>query len=589
MYLTVQLMKIVESFPNDVDVQRAGLALVVDVAEYGGKPDQDEAEDTDDQMSSASVGSEIDQSSVADTAAVVNRLGIVGAVTFVAAWLREVTAPKWAWGSVECPPNDSEERASDLFMSCKAVFLLSQHSSTNRDRFASIGAAETLTKAVALSGRNSDLEDAADNVANECSPSEQDATVSIRAETQVWAAQAVAELAGGNANENRCTTLVRVGALRALFAAMTKRPSAKQLQRAGCMTLGSVAACLKPKDLQMLGRNGGAQAVIFALDACPGDENVAWAGLLAVAKLSVSANNRRLLGEAGGCPLITKVLQEFSKNIVIAEEGCRAVAKLATLSGFNRTALGCAGAAEAIAEALRSHPAQSTIQRWGLSAAAALVADTDPSDNTSRIINAGILNFTARALARFAHNPTVQAEGLRTLAKVATSGDEGTDATWAAGVVIPTARALGLYINDGDVQHWGMATIRALTGSEEKCEKWGGVGAPEAIIRNLRTFCQEGSGRRVHHDEMGEGRLSEARNCTIDELLCIQFQACATTIQLAISSPNARMRLVREGAGEALAVMMKTFPLDLAAQRAALTAIAALSASGAENRKRLHR
>ena len=323
-----------------------------------------------------------------------------------------------------------------------------------------MGAAEALSRAIALSGRtNNDTVDDAAVAAGHELRKEQDQLTRIRAETQVWAAKAVAELAGGHANEDRCTTLVRAGALRALFAAMNRRPTARPLHRAGCLTLGSVAACFNTKDLQILGRNGGAQAVVFALGACSGDKSVAWAGLLAVAKLSVSSGNRRLLGEVGACSLISKVLLEFSDDDAIAEEGCRAVAGLATLSGFNRTALGRSGAADATTAALLKHPAKAATQRWGLSAAASLIADTDPSGNTARITDAGILKLAERALTRFPQNPSVQVEGLRTLAKVASSGDVDVDAVWAAGVVIPTVRALGLYLNAGDVQHLSLIHI----------------------------------------------------------------------------------------------------------------------------------
>lgn len=529
-------MKIVEAFVTDIEIRRAGLALVVGVAEHAtGTSDAGTAEGADDQ-SSSSVGSGAQSSSTA-SCAVINRLGLVGAVAFAAAWLREATTPSWAWGSVVYGRNDGREASQDLLMACKASFLLARKSTTNRDRLTTMGAGEALSRAIALSGRINGLESAAGDAVSA------EERASVQGETQEWAAQAVAELARGHANETRCAALARAGAERALFAAMARRPSARKLQRAGCITLGSMAACLaahQPQALQLLGLNGGAKAVALALDACRGDESVAQAGLLAVTKLSVSAENRRLMGEAGSCRLVAQVLLDFSDRKPIAEEGCRAVAGLAALSGFNRTALGRAGAAEAAAAALRIHPSKPSVQRWGLSAAAALVADTDPSGNTARISSAGILNFAARGMTRFPHNPRLQVEGLRTFAKVATTGAEGISAAWAAGVVLPTVRALGLYLDDGDIQHWGMATVRALTESEEKCEAWRDAGAPEAVVRTLRAFGETGTGRRVRHDESGKGLLSEKRECTPDEALWIVFQACAAALHLANSSSDAR-------------------------------------------------
>lgn len=607
----MQLMKIVDGCPGDIAVRRAGLALVVSVAESGDQ-DRDKRSTNGEAAEVGSQSTSITGSSAsADTAAVINRLGLVGAVAFVETWLREATAPAWAWdsggyggdsgGASGGDRGGEEERARDLLVSCQAAFLLSRHSSINTCRLVSMGAAEALSRAIALSGRSTSnhTKDDDDGAAafstgqGQELRKDQDQLTCTREETQVWAAKAVAELAGGHENENRCATLVRAGALRALFSAMNRRPTARPLHRAGCLTLGSVAACFNTKDLQTIGRNGGAQAVVFALGACSGDKSVAWAGLLAVAKLSASSGNRRLLGEVGACSLISKVLLEFSEDEAIAEEGCRAVAGLAALSGFNRTAFGRAGAAEATTAALQKHPAKATAQRWGLSAAASLIADTDPSGNTARITDAGILNLAEHAITRFPQNPSVQVEGLRTLAKVASSGgEESVDAVWDAGVVLPTVRALGLYLNDGDVQHWGMATVRALSGSEEQCDKWRAAGAPEAIARALRAFCEGGSGRHVRHhdDEQGKGRPSDAaRICTAHESLCVQLQACAAALNLAAFSSDGRRRLVREGAGEALATMMKSNPTNPAAQRAALATLAALSSSGADNRKRLRR
>ncbi|CAM9344248.1 unnamed protein product [Ectocarpus fasciculatus] len=574
-----QLMKVVDAYPDDIEVRRAGLALLVGISEHGEgttEASDDETEEHDDQ------GTQI------TTGALASRLGFVGAVDFAGMWLRQVTAPTWAWVAGHGGGGGEEEelaRAWDLLMSCKTAFLLTRHSSTNRNRLTSMGAMEALSRAVALSGRKNNLKVGLTPPAG----LQQDSTLSIAAETQLWAAQALAELSGGHDNESRCSALMRCGALRALLAAMNKSNSVSQLQRAGCMALGNVASCLKPKDLQALGRNGGAQAVTGAFEACPGDKDVALAGLLAVAKLSMSSENRRLLGQAGVCPLISKELLDFSHDEAVAEEGCRAVTRLAALSGFNRTALGHARAAEATATAMRKQPSKPKVQRWGLSAAAALVAETDPSGNTDRITSAGILGLAVKALMKFRHNPTVQAEGLKTFAKVATSGKDGTDAVWEAGVVLTVVRALGLYLNDANVQHWGVATMRALTGTDDRCDVWRGAGAPEAVVRTLVAFGRDGTGRHARHDEEGLGRASEARPCTAEESLCVQFQACAAAFNLAVSSPDARRRIVREGAGEALAGMMKSNSSNQAALRGALATLAALSASGAENRKRLHR
>lgn len=603
-------MKTVDAFPQDNVVRKAGLAAIVGIAEHGGgvpnSVSSDEARRYDDSQSVVPDPSDarIELCSV-ESAAVAHRFGSLGAMAFVAAWLRTVTAPAWVSEGVGYGPGSNvsqKEKISVLLMACKAATLLCRKSTLNQDKLANMGGCAAFTRAVAISGRSTSGvdNDHAENPIPAVKGKTPELQTETRAEhgkdsidcmqmeTQVWAARGIAELAGGHAPHSRCIELVKAGALRALFAAMYKRPSDSQLQKAGCLALGSVAlACRQPEYVASLGRKGGARAVILALSACAGDLEVARAGLLAVAKLAVSGENRRLLGEVGACRLISRVLEEFAVKSIIAEEGCRAVAAMAALSGFNRTALGHGGAAEAVADALRYHPSNPQLQRWGLTATAALVEDADPSGNTDKIADAKVLALVSRALNRFPHNPPVQAQGLRAFAKVATAGPKGVAAAWEASALIPTIRALGLYLNDGDVQHWGMATMRAMIGRGEECLAWAQAGAAEAVVRTLRAFGEDGSGRRVQHDEDGSGD-SELRVCTPEESHAIQFQACACALLLAESS-DGRRRLVQEGAGEALAGMMKRNPGDAATQRAALATLAAMSASGADNRRRLHR
>lgn len=251
-------MKIVDAYPDDIEVRRAGLALLVGVSEHGEgatEASDDETEENDDQDTQITTG------------ALAGRLGFVGAVDFAGAWLRQVTAPTWAWVAGHGGGGGEEDelaRAWDLLMSCKAAFLLTRHSSTNRNRLTSMGAMEALSRAVALSGRKNNF-----NVG--LSPTaglQQDSTLSIQAETQLWAAQALAELSGGHDNESRCSALMRCGAMRAILAAMNKRNSASQLQRAGCMALGNVASCLKPKDLQVVGTGPGKSDSTLPLVGC---------------------------------------------------------------------------------------------------------------------------------------------------------------------------------------------------------------------------------------------------------------------------------------------------------------------------------
>ncbi|CAM9698027.1 unnamed protein product [Scytosiphon promiscuus] len=85
-----QLMKTVDAYP-DVEARRAGLALLVGIAEYGdatSTSSEDERESTNDDDKPITA---------AGAGRVSERLGFVGGVAFAAAWLRETTAPAWAW------------------------------------------------------------------------------------------------------------------------------------------------------------------------------------------------------------------------------------------------------------------------------------------------------------------------------------------------------------------------------------------------------------------------------------------------------------------------------------------------------------
>lgn len=542
-------MKIVEAFPDDVEVRRAGLELIVSIAEHGDQTSDMITTAVDDAHHLRSTGSNRrGLKPLTDISTVADSLGRMGAAAFVVAWLREATAPWWAWGSNGYDQNGGEvKRARDLLLACKASFLLTQASVVNRDRLTNMGATEALCRALALSGQREDSSKTATETIDV------EGEEFIQSETQVWAAFAMAALAEGQASEDRCQALMRTGATRALCAAMMRHPSVRDLQRAGCVALGRVAACVSSfdsKGLEVLGRDGGVRAIVLALDACAGDPSVVLAGLIAVTELAGSAYNRQLLGEAGGCRLVAKVLSDFSTDNAIAVEGCRAIVGLASLSGFNRTILGFSGATEATAAALRHHPSNSITQRWGLWAIAALVADTDPSNNTVRISQSGIMLLVVKTLENFPHDPNIQIGGLRVFAKVASAGPDGADAAWAADVVIPVTSALRLHANDMHVQHWGMSTMRALTGRKAKCDAWRNAGAPEAIARTLHAFDYKGTSPQFDsRDGACGGRLSEARICTPEESLCILFQACAAALNLSISSPDARRRVFQRSLG----------------------------------------
>lgn len=540
-------MNIVEAFPDDIEVRRASLELMVSLAEHGGQTSDMAITAVDDANHPGSTRSNRrGLKPLNDKYTVADRLGLMGAVSFVVAWLQEATAPWWAWGVNGYDKNGGEvKRARDLLLACKASFLLSQASVVNRDRLMNMGAAEALCRALALSGQKGDSSKTATETIDV------EGEEFIRSETQVWAAYAMAALAEGQPSEDRCQTLMRTGATRALCAAMARCPSVRDLQIAGCVALGRVAACVSSfdsKDLETLGRNGGVRAIVLALDACAGDPSVALAGLIAVTELAGSANNRQFLGEAGGCRLVAKVLSEFSTDNAIAVEGCRSIVGLASLSGFNRTILGVSGATEATAAALRHHPSNSITQRWGLWAIAALVADTDPSNNTARISQSGIIQLVVKTMENFPHDPNIQIGGLRVFAKVASTGPDGVDAAWAADVVIPVTFALGIHANDRHVQHWGMSTMRALTERKAKCDIWRNAGAPEAIARTLHAFIDKGTSPQFDpHDGAYSGCLDKAKICTPEESLCILFQACAAALNLSIFSPDARRRVFFSG------------------------------------------
>lgn len=577
----------VEAAPYDVEMRRASLALVVGIAEQTCQvPRNYHDENKNDGKPSTG-----ESASAGDTSIVADSLGTAGAATFVATSLREATAPLWTrWGVTFGDANSAElKRAADLLMASKGIALLCRHNSSNRDRLASLGACEALSRAVAIAGRYHRPGPATETASDNVSLTAENRITFMNTETKTWTGRAVEELAKGEANEDRCSALLRAGTLRAIFAAMSRDPTNRMLQKSGCTALACVAdASKKNSDLVDLARNGGVQAVTLALEACSNDLQVARAGSLAVGKLATNADLRHLLGKRGLCQMMPRVLSSFAEDPEIAEEACRAVAGLATLSGFNRTTLGNHGAVEATAMALRKHPASFGIQKWAVTSTAWLVAGKDPSRNTSRILATDALQLVVRALARFSHDPTMQAEGLRVFAKVGSAGEEGISAAWKVQALAPIAGALALHKNDACVQHWGMATMRAMTGSQEECKKWAKVGAPETAVCALREFGRGGSGRHYRHDEAGVSRCSEGRSCTPKESLCVQFQACACVLNLAVTT-DGRRRLVLEGAGQALALMIRTNPRDATAQRGALAALATLSATGEDNRARLRR
>lgn len=522
-------------------------------------------------------------------------------VTLTARWLRDSTTP--AWDRERADAAAAAVLQEDLPIACKAAALLCRHHPPSRQRLASLGACGALSRALALSGRahgsgNKSGGGSAAGAEQRAPLAGDRAPRTPPGETLCWAARALEELTAGPQGEDRCSMLVEAGAARALSAAMSRHPDKRELQKSGCLVLGRMAHAtrLDSEGLRALGSNGGARAVILALGACSDDGGVVRAGLTAVADLSASADNRRTLGDAGACPLVPKAILAFSRDPGVAERGCRAVARLTALSGFNRTTSGRGEAAEAVATALENFPSYPAVQKWGLTAAASLVADADPSGNTSRITRAGILQSAAKALARFPHDPWVQAEGLRLFAKIATAGGskERLGADWETRAAQPITDALVLHREDARVQHWGTAAMRALTSAGKISAAWGKAGAPEAVAHTIRAFGETGYGKRFPRGEGGgegggEGlRPGNPVPCTPLETLCVQFQACACALNLA-GSPDGRRRLVSAGVGDAIARVMERNARNLIVQRGALTTLAALSSSGERNRERLRR
>ncbi|CAM9687788.1 unnamed protein product [Discosporangium mesarthrocarpum] len=587
-----QIRRIVEAFPGDLGVREGGLSLLTALAEHsGGEP-----------------GTGNSNAPPIGVAVVANRLGRAGGVELVATSLMDTSAPGWYW---KARAGGIAEPANHLLLACKAAALLCGHCEANRDSLMALGACEALARIVALSNSEEEAAGEGPGKGMGTQGGVRGQLYSGQERYQVWGVRALAGLASGEPpnNSHRCMGLVESGALTALFAAMARRPDDRPLQHAGCLVLGHVARGSPTDILHGLGKRGGGRAVVAALQACPDDRDVALAGLAAVAKLAASPENRQLLGAAGVCGLVSAALKSFVCDQAIAKEGCRAIAALATQSGFNRTALGHTGAVEAVAEALRCHPAVDGVQHWGITAAADMVADTDPSANTSRLIRSDVPTLVVRAMGKLVQEPTTQTEGLRALAKMATQ-ERGVDggrggakggpaAVWEAGVLGAVLRPLRLYANDVDVQHWGLATMRALSAKGRLRRAWCQEGSAELVSSALLVFGKGGGRRRKisgESDRKGQGGGSRGAGssdgrgggvpCSREEALCVQFQACACTVHLA-EDPEARRELVQLGTGEALAVMMAISHRDVRAQRGGLAALAALSAAGAENRERL--
>lgn len=170
--------------------------------------------------------------------------------------------------------------------------------------------------------------------------------------------------------------------------------------------------------------HGGCRAVFLALSGCRSDD-VACAGMSAVAQLYAKTKNRPPLDEVGACPLNPHLLGIHSKSSQRVTEGCRAIAALAGLSYFNRTTLGLTDAADAVCEACTLHSHVPYVQRWELCAIVALVTDCDPSRNAMRITQLATPALVAHELARSPLNAPRRAEGLGVFARIAAVGSVG--------------------------------------------------------------------------------------------------------------------------------------------------------------------
>ncbi len=98
----------------------------------------------------------------------------------------------------------------------------------------------------------------------------------------------------------------------------------------------------------------------------------------AIRRLAVDSENRDLLGQAGGCEAVIKILQTFGQSSspgvlpngsAVAEQACVAIYRLSFESLENATRLGQAGACEGIVlvyiiDFIMLYPNMNCVQLW---------------------------------------------------------------------------------------------------------------------------------------------------------------------------------------------------------------------------------
>jgi len=195
--------------------------------------------------------------------------------------------------------------------------------------------------------------------------------------------------------------------IKAVVAAMKvhgRRQEAVSLVEAACGMLGNLAAA-SPEIISSIRNEGGARAIVDAMNCFPSSAGVQASGCAALVDLSASVETRADILQIGGIDTVIASFKTFEGNHQIQEEACRVLCYLfVEAKAEEEDAPGNVAVSVAV-EALRSHPEDEGIQEAACSLLGVLAADVS---SHGAILSAGAIDQVARAMTHHSRQRTLQ-------------------------------------------------------------------------------------------------------------------------------------------------------------------------------------
>jgi len=196
---------------------------------------------------------------------------------------------------------------------------------------------------------------------------------------QIYGCKAIAILAAKG--DSTIESLVKVGACQVILRAMKAFPASPEVQRRAGDAISKIA--LTEEIRRLFGELGACHLLVDACALCKSSNNAIKHLCIGMVQLAHRNNtNRTKLGQAGACPNLIEILQEYPEDREIQINALQLVASLA-FDPSNDNIFWDANIAEIIPNNLRIHSLDQEVQYYGLRAIYELVISAPGAESNN--------------------------------------------------------------------------------------------------------------------------------------------------------------------------------------------------------------